>query len=143
MQDLALRLCWNSGSGQAVTTDAVSENVISYGAAAPMVFLKRPVVIIQVVTAFTGMASGMFIEGRADTAAALTTAPEILGHCGNAAVPLTTTDLAANAKWQMALNPKQLAASYQYFGIYFNLVSEAATAGNIIAWIDEAGESEY
>ena len=140
MQDLALRLCWNSGSGQAVTTDAVSENVISYGDDAPMVALKVPVVKIVIPTAFTGMASGMIIEFRVDTAAGLASGSQVvIGRTGT----LTTTDLAQYEMIQIALSPKQMAASYQYAGLYFDLVSEAATAGNIIAWIGEKGESEY
>ena len=138
IQDMQTRLCWNSGTGQAVTTDAVSENVIKFGAAAGMIGMKGEVVHVLVKTAFAGMASGMNIQLRADTAASLASGSQIiLAERSSVAVG----DLAAGDHYQIAIPPTQLPASFQYMGLYFDLISEAATAGNIIAWIGNLGET--
>ena len=137
MQDYALRLCWNSGTGQAITTDAVSEHTIALGAAGAQLGLKNPVVKVLVKTAFATLTEGLNIQLRADTAANMTTAPIILAE----RPAMKITELAAGAMIQIPIPPVKLPAAYDSLCLYFDVVSTAASAGNVIAWIGEAGES--
>ena len=138
MQDYVTRLCWNSGTGQAITTDAVSENTIALGALGAQLGLQQAVVKIRVKTAFVGMDEGVNIQLRADTAANLTTAPIVLAE--RPAVKIT--ELAAGAMIQIPIPAIKLPATYDSLGLYFDIVSTQASAGNVIAWIGEASESD-
>jgi len=136
MMDYENTLCRASG-GQAVTTDAPCDNPITFGAAAPFIGMKRPVVKILVSEAFTGMASGLNIQLRVDTNVNLATAPKVINELPAKKI----TELTLGDMHQMVIPPVQLEASYQHIGLYFDLVSEAASAGKIIAWVEDKGES--
>ena len=138
MQDYALRLCWNGGTGQAITGDAVSEHTIALAALGAQLGLQQAVVKILVKTAFAGLAEGVNIQLRADTAANLTTAPIILAE----RPAMKITELGAGVMIQIPIPTVKLPATYDSLGLYFDMVSEAASAGNFIAWIGEAGESQ-
>ena len=130
MRDAITTLC----TAQAVTTDAVSENVIKLTADEQQPGINRPVVKILVTTAFAGMASGINIQLVDDDNASLSS-PRVLSEVSG----LVTTDLAAGKMIQIPIPPRKL---QQYIGLNFDLVSEAASAGAVDAWIDEAAESE-
>ena len=138
MQDYALRLCWNAGAGQAVTVDAISEHTIALAALGAQLGLQQAVVKVMVKTAFAGMASGMNIQLRADVDATLANAPIILIERR----ALKITELAKGVIIHLPIPTVKLPATYDSLGLYFDLVSEAASAGNFIAWIGEAGESQ-
>jgi hypothetical protein len=123
MRDAKLVLC----SAQEVTTDAVSENVINLGADDLQPGLTDLVVHIKVTTAFAGMDSGMNIQLRSAAAAALTSSPIIL-----ISRLFTSSQLALGKHYQMPIPPEKLD---QYLGMYFDLVSEAASAGALDIWI--------
>ena len=137
MQEYITRFCWNSGTGQAVTTDAVSENTIAYAAVGPVIGMNpQPIIKILVKTAFAGMASGMNIDVRLDTAANLTTAPIVLARLPAKKIAELAAGTLIQIPWPI-INPP---ATYDSIGLYFDLVNEAATAGNFIAWLGQGPE---
>lgn len=135
--DFITRLSWNSGTGQEITTDAVSENVIEFGSSPQQIGLKDMYVEFLVKTAFAGMASGLTIELRIDLAASLADTPIVIAS----RVALAITDLTAGDRVDIPIPPIVAPSTYVYFGAFYNLVSQAATGGAIIASIKQGGES--
>ena len=134
MRDALNRLSWNSGAGQAIATQAVSENTINLGAANKQLALSGRVLGVHffVVSTFTGMASGLRLEIVDDDNAALSSA-RIMASSRI----LTTTDLVAGAYFFI---PVQAGKYQQYLGAQYSPESEAAS-GNIISWFGP--EPEY
>jgi hypothetical protein len=82
------------------------------------------------------MASGMNLDLRADTDATMETAPIVIARRF-----LDAGTLAEGALIQIPIPPVHLPSTYDSMGLFFDLVSEAATSLAIIAWVGEAGES--
>ena len=141
---LDIRNCFtHDGSGglaQALTTDAISTNVLDLGSASKTTIQmgvgKKASILKILVTVVPGaLDSGAVFTLETASNAALSAGVIVL---------LTTTTLAVAdlAAGVFIFNQAIPAGIYnRYLGIRFNAVSEAATGMKIIAWLDEEAES--
>lgn len=83
----------------------------------------------QVVTAFTGMASGLRIEYRFDTDATLASGAQLV-IASTAVIPVA--DMVAGARFYLRIPPTRVPSGYDFSGVFYVPVSEAASAGSII-----------
>lgn len=117
-----------SRTPQVITTDAVSEHVNSHpNDAARRLFVRSDNIIrVEVAVAAAGMASGIRFEFRIDTAAGLASGNQlVLGDSGI----LLPAVLLANTVHEFRIKPIKVPAGYDVSGVFYNLVSEAASGG--------------
>jgi len=134
----------HDGSGglvQAITTDAISTNVIDLTMDSTKTTIQMgvgksaPVLKVQVTVAAGGMASGIIVTLESDSAAGLS---------GTNKKHLTTsTLLAADLTAGSFIFNQRLPSDtyYRYLGLRFNLVSEAATGLTVCGWLGEESDS--
>ena len=125
-----------NGTPQTLTGDAVSEDVNEFDHGPGMIGLKGMILECRVGTAFTGMASGAALELRVATAADLTTNAVIIA----AITGLTAALLSAGAVHVIGIPAYLRAVNVDFIGLYWNVVSESATAGTLFAGIKQGGE---
>lgn len=129
-------------NAQVITASVVSDIVNSFGSdAAREVFIKEPhliKVIVAVVAA--GGAEGIRVEFRVATNAALTGSPLVLGDSG---ILLPAQLEAVGVMHQFRTRPIALPSGYDFWGIYYNVVSSAFSGGfALTTWLaDEGAES--
>lgn len=123
-----------TSSGQALTTQLVSENDINLAAASKQIGLggRQLYVHILVTVAAGGMASGARFEMVDDTVTIATGTCRVI----LATNLLAVGDLTAGAHIVFPIPPGVL---QQYFGWMFTPVSEAATGLTVVSWIDDVG----
>lgn len=117
-----------SRTPQVITTDAVSEHVNSMPSdLARQVFIHSDNMIrITVAVAAAGMASGMRVEFRVDTEAGLASGDQLV--IGNSGI-LLPAQLTIRSVHEFRIKPMALPAGYDFQGLFYNLVSEAASGG--------------
>jgi len=125
---------------EACTTSAQLTNILDLiGAAAPTTIRigegkKAPYLKIKVTTAFAGAASGVEFKLFTHTAVDVSAGKEIW-----ATGTLAVAQLALGTVIQIALPPGKYS---RYLGIDYVAISEAATGGEIVAWLDENAEPD-
>jgi len=129
-------------NGQVITTDVVSDLVNTFGSdAARNVFFNEPHIIKAMVTVIAaGMAEGIRIEARWSTTAALTGSPIVVGDSG---VILPAQLETVGVIHQFRCRPIKLAAGYDFFGVYYNLVTNPASGGfALTTWLADEGAED-
>lgn len=126
-------------NAQAVTTAAVSDVVNSFGSdAARNVFMRKPYLLkVLVTTTFATLTSGIRIEFRWDTAAGLASGSQIILADSGIILP---ANLSQYDLYQVRISPRRLPSGYDYCGVYYNVVSEAASAGAFTTWLSDGPE---
>ena len=131
-------------NGQVITTDVVSDVVNSFGSdAAREIFIREPHLIKFMPTVIAaGMASGIRVEFRVATNAALTGSPLVIGDSG-VILPAQLEVVGINALHQFRTRPIALPSGYDFWGIYYNVVNSALSGGFALrTWLaDEGPES--
>ena len=129
-------------NAQVITTDVVSDIVNSFDSdAAREVFIKEPHLIKAIVAVLAaGGAEGIRIEFRVATNAALTGSPLVIGDSG---ILLPAQLEAVGVMHQFRTRPIALPSGYDFWGIYYNVVSSAFSGGfALTTWLaDEGAES--
>lgn len=117
-----------SHTPQVITTDAVSERVVQWpNDAARDVFVhSENTILIRVRVAAAGMASGIRFQYRFDTQADLASGSEIIVAETPIYLPAALT---LNKTLELKLPHIKLASGYDFSGMYYDLVSEAASGG--------------
>lgn len=125
-------------NAQAITVAVVSDVVNSFGSdAARNVFMRGDKVLkIKVTTTFATLTSGMRIDFRFSTAAALATAPIVLSSTGI----ILPANLVEGDLYQLEISPRKLPSGYDFCGVYYTPVNEAATAGAVTTWLADGPE---
>jgi len=124
---------------QVITTDVVSDLVNSFGNdEARNVFMNEPHLIkVLVAVLAAGGAEGIRVEARWSTTAALTGSPIVVGDSG---ILLPAQLEAVGVLHQFRCRPVKLAAGYDYFGIYYNVVTSAFSGGfALTTWLADEG----
>ena len=132
IKDFITTFSGQDGTPQTVTAAAVSEDVINFNASpagARMIGLKNMHVEFVVGTTWTGLASGIRFEVRADSNANLNTAQVIVG----VSPIILIADLVAGDRIIVPIAARELASTITYMGAWYAVVSESATAGTIFA----------
>jgi hypothetical protein len=127
-------------TAQAFTTEEVSDNVILFGSDAErneFINTKDHIIRLQVTTVFAGMASGLRVQFRIDTAASLASGSQLI-VAETQIIPVA--DLVANARFYLRVNPRRWPDGYDYAGLWYAPVSEAASGGNISAALVDGAE---
>ena len=115
-----------SSTPQVITTDAVSEVVNQFPSSPQQIGLKDMRYEFVVGVAAAGMASGINLQIRADTAAGLASGSQLILGERPAVLP---ADLTVGAKFEIVIPSQLLPANYVYIGAYYDLVNEAASGG--------------
>jgi len=117
-----------STSPQVITTEAVSEHVISFPSdAIRSVFIRSDhMVRIIVAVVCAGLDSGMRVEFRFDTEAGLASGDQIIAGVSRILLPEVLT---ARSIHQFRVDPIALPEGYDYAGLFYVPVSEAGTTG--------------
>ena len=134
MQDKLLELC----TAQAVTSTAISENVITGEAASNIACGMQLYAFIRCKTAFTG-SDHVTINVEMDSAAGLNATPSVLGCSGS----ISESDMAIGKQFVIAISPGWQVATDVYIGLRFTVTSSALTTGTIDAWITPDLETAY
>lgn len=135
MMDVRTRI----SNEQAVTTSDVSDNCLDLEAADKELGINKLILHIIVVTAFTGLDSGMIIhiiDGTGETGGEIDAGERELISTGTLAQALFLT---AGLHIQIPIPARKL---QRYLGARYEPVSEAGVAGEITAWFDEQAESD-
>jgi len=113
---------------QIITASAVSEVVNSFASdAARELFMREPYLIkSRVAVVAAGGAQGLRIEFRVATNAALTGSPLVLGDSGLLLPGQLET---VGVLHQFRLRPIKLASGYDFWGIYYNVISASFSGG--------------
>ena len=124
---------------QGITTDVVSDFVNSFPTdEARNVFFGRPNLIkARVTEAFTDLDEGLRIEFRFDTQADLNSGNQIV--IGDSGILLPAV-LLLNKLIQFRLQARKLPAGYDFCGIYYNVVTTAATLGEFTTYLSDGPE---
>jgi len=127
---------------QVITTDVVSDVVNSFGSDAKReIFIKEPHLIkVLVAVIAAGGTEGIRVEFRVATNAALTGSPLVIGDSG---ILLPAQLETVGVLHQFRTRPIALPSGYDYWGLYFNVVSSAFSGGfALTSWLaDEGPES--
>ena len=127
---------------QVITTDVVSDLVNSFGSdAARNVHMNEPHLIKALVAVLAaGGTEGIRIEARWSTTAALTGTPIVVGDSG---IILPAQLEAVGVIHQFRCRPIKLAAGYDFFGVYYNLVTNPASGGfALTTWLADEGAED-
>uniref|UniRef100_A0A6M3KSX1 Uncharacterized protein n=1 Tax=viral metagenome TaxID=1070528 RepID=A0A6M3KSX1_9ZZZZ len=126
-------------NAQDITVDVVSDIVLSFGSdAARNVFFRGDRLLkIKVTTTFATLTEGIRVEFRFDTEAGLASGSEIVIADSGILLPanLTEKDL-----YQVMISPRSLPSGYDFCGVFYNVVSTAATAGAFTTWLADGPE---
>ena len=126
---------------QVITTDIVSDIVMTVGSDAKRNVFMTPPNIIKVLVAVVaaGMAEGIRVEFRAATNAGLTGSALVLGDSG---ILLPAQLETVGVLHQFRLRPIELPSGYDFFGIFYNLVNNPASGGfALTTWLAEGAEN--
>jgi len=127
---------------QVITTDDVSDIVNSFGSDAKReIFIKEPHLIkVLVAVIAAGGTEGIRVEFRVATNAALTGSPLVIGDSG---ILLPAQLETVGVLHQFRTRPIALPSGYDYWGLYYNVVSSAFSGGfALTSWLaDEGPES--
>jgi len=129
-------------NAQVITVDVVSDLVNSFGSdAARNVFMNEPFLIkVLVAVLAAGGAEGIRIEARWDTAAGLASSPIVVGDSG---ILLPAQLEAVGVLHQFRCRPVKLAAGYDFFGLYYNVVTSAFSGGfALTSWLADEGAED-
>ena len=126
-------------NGQVITSDVVSDLVLTFGSDAKRnVFMNEPHLIkVLVAVVAAGGAEGITIEMRADTAAGLATAPIVIGSSGL----ILPAQLEVVGKiHEFRIRPIALPVGYDFMGIYYNVHTNVFTTGfALTTWLADEG----
>lgn len=141
------RLAYNDGTGQAFTTQDVSEFFLKLGkgskVAKKTIGMVGMLAKVWVKTDFTGLGSGVRLELVVDTVNSFDDDPKVVGDSG----VLSLADLNATKPHQIMINPTRLedyltlADNDLYFCFRFSPVGAQANAGNMIVQMDDSPET--
>jgi hypothetical protein len=126
-------------NAQLVTVAVVSDIVLSFGAdGARNVFYGGDKLLkIKVTTTFATLTSGIRIEFRWDTAASLASGSQIV----LAATPIILpAKLVEGDLYQLSISPRRLPSGYDFCGVFYVPVNEAATAGAFLTYLTDGPE---
>jgi len=128
---------------QVVTVDAVSDIVNSFGSdAARNLFIGKPYLIkVLVAVIAAGGTEGIRVEFRIDTAAGLASGSQIV--LGDSGIILPAQLETVGVLHQFRTRPIAVPSGYDFWGIYYNVVSTAFSGGfALTTWLaDEGAES--
>jgi len=127
-----------TGTVQTITTTVVSDFVVLFSSSPQQIGLKGMYYEVLAVTAATGMASGLTIQIRADTAASLASGSQMLLASVEA---VTAAELAAGSVITIPLPSIVLPSTYLYMGLWYLPVSEAVGGLTVISSLKQGGES--
>jgi hypothetical protein len=134
MRDYNLEL----STAQAVTTTAISENVITGKAAQYIANGKQLFLVARVITAFTSSANTLTITAEMDSAVGLDSTPSVLAT----SPAVATSALTAGAEFILALSPGWQVVTDVYIGCRYTC-SDTLVTGTIDAWITPDVETNY
>lgn len=131
-------------NGQIITSSVVSDIVNSFGSDAKReLFIREPYLIKFMPTVIAaGGASGIRVEFRVATDAALTGSPLVLGDSG-IIMPDQLENVGIKSLHQFRLRPIALPSGYDFSGIYYSVIGAVFSGGfKLITWLaDEGPES--
>ena len=130
-------------NAQVITTDAVSSVVNSFGSDAKReIFVRKPHLIkVMVAVLAAGGAEGIRAEFRVDTEAGLASGSAIV--IGDSGIILPAQLEVVGVLHQFRTRPIALVAGYDFWGLYYNVVTSAFSGGfALTSWLaDEGAES--
>lgn len=123
-----------------ITTDAVGDNVIQFASSPQQIGLKGMLVEFTVAVAAAGMAQGIRFELRADTQADLASGSQVIVGDSGIILPAALT---VGATFQVHVQPRVLASTFVFFGVFYNLVTDPASGSfAMFASLKQGGVSE-
>ncbi len=117
-------------TAQSFTTTEVGDNVNEWPSDAERnAFLAGDnTLIFRVGTVFSGLASGLRIEYRFDVDATLANTQLVIAS--TAIIPVA--DMVAGARFYLKIPPTRVPSGYDFSGVFYVPVTEAASGGTII-----------
>ena len=129
-------------NAQVITVDVVSDLVNTFGSdAARNVHMNEPHLIKTLVAVIAaGGAEGLRIEARWATNAALTGSPIVVGDSG---ILLPAQLETVGVIHQFRCRPIKLAAGYDFFGVFYNVVTNVFSGGfALTTWLADEGAED-